>query len=316
MKYATIFTTLTYLEFCHPQHTVNYYWRYEQCIYGKYPNSTFHLMMLTTHTVCTTCRSNLWICLSSATCSICLPCLGAKLQMNETPSHQYGHSTLAINKYHFQCNENLTALMFTTWTLYVSLFDWNYHQHLTTLIPTNNKKAKQKQRIKTYHPYWSWALTLVCKANRVMAKHTTVTIPMVIITMYVSWKADIVAAQYDMESVCNIKTNITTAQCHMDKIWNIKNFTSCQHHMESVWNTNQISHQPNVTWTDPVTLKDNTSPMWHGEGLEHKQISQQPHVKWKSAWKITDIRTAQCQMKSAWNRKQVSHQPNVKWTGP
>ena len=58
------------------------------------------------HCVCTTCRSNLWICLSSATCSICLPCLGAKLQMTETPLHQYVHSTLLqYNTMGFYCTK-------------------------------------------------------------------------------------------------------------------------------------------------------------------------------------------------------------------
>jgi hypothetical protein len=72
-----------------------------------------------------------------------------------------------------------------------------------------------------------------------MARHTMVTIPTVIITMYVSWKADIVAAQYDMDSV---------------------------------WNTKQISQQPNVTWTAPGTQKisNHTNIIWKVCGTQNR----------------------------------------------
>jgi hypothetical protein len=62
-----------------------------------------------------------------------------------------------------------------------------------------------------------------------MARHTMVTSPMVMSTMYVSWKADMVAAQYDMDSV---------------------------------WKTNQISQQLNVTQTAPaIPNRYYTSPV-------------------------------------------------------
>jgi len=66
---------------------------------------------------------------------------------------------------------------------------------------------------------------------------------MVMITMYVSWKADIVAAQYDMDSV---------------------------------WNTKQISQKPNVTWTASGTQKNShhTNIIWKVSGTQNRYQTQ------------------------------------------
>jgi hypothetical protein len=57
--------------------------------------------------------------------------------------------------------------------------------------------------------------------------------------MYVSWKADIVAAQYDRDSV---------------------------------WNTKQISQQPNVTWIASGTQKisHHTNIIWKVSGTQNR----------------------------------------------
>jgi hypothetical protein len=64
-----------------------------------------------------------------------------------------------------------------------------------------------------------------------MARHTTVTIPTVMITIYVSWKADIVAAQYDNDSV-----------------WNMKQITQQPNVTRIASGTQKISHHANIIW--------------------------------------------------------------------
>jgi hypothetical protein len=71
-------------------------------------------------------------------------------------------------------------------------------EHKNILVLRREKKKNLRiQQLSTH------ILALVCTENKDMPRHTTVTRPTVIITMYVSWKADIVAAQYDMDSVWN-----------------------------------------------------------------------------------------------------------------
>jgi hypothetical protein len=242
------------------------------------------------------------------------------------------------------------------------------------------RKQNKSKGSKNTVTYWSQALTLVCTANRDMATHTMVTIPMVISTMYVSWKADIVAAQYDMDSVWNTKhishqlnvtrtasehkTDITPAQRDTDSIW-----TQNRYHTSPTWhgqhlNTKQISHQPNMTRTASEHKTDitpaqrdtdriwtqnryHTIPTWQGQHLNTKQISHQPNMTRTASKHKTDITpaqhdmdsiwtqsryhtsptscgkclehkthitAAQCDMDSVWNINQMSYQPNVTWT--
>jgi hypothetical protein len=82
-----------------------------------------------------------------------------------------------------------------------------------------------------------------------MARHTMVTIPMVMITMYVSWKADIVAAQYDMDSV-----------------WNMKQISQQPNEKWTTSGTQKISHHANIKWKVSGTQnRYHTNPMSHGQ---------------------------------------------------
>jgi hypothetical protein len=70
-------------------------------------------------------------------------------------------------------------------------------EHKNILVLRREKKNLRIQQLRAH------ALALVCIENKDKPRHTTVTSPTDIITMYVSWKADNVAAKYDMASVCN-----------------------------------------------------------------------------------------------------------------